>query len=168
MDKKLIAERIKKVRKTLNLTQTELATKLETNQAAVSAWELGDRLPGTEFLYKMATEFNVSIDWLLGLSDRMYLNGGVKTYTDLLRLLVAVLSAKDSKNMNSVFELTFDNDNAVLGGVILTVEDIHIRDFLTQWESIYKLYMSHVVDKEIYDLWLEKHYAEMNEPIDMD
>ena len=168
MDKKLIAERIKKLRKTLNMTQTELATKLETNQAAVSAWELGDRLPGTEFLYKMATEFNVSIDWLLGLSDRMYLNGGVKTYTDLLRLLVAVLSAKDSKNMNSVFELTFDNDNAVLGGVILTVEDIHIRDFLTQWESIYKLYMSHVVDKEIYDLWLEKHYAEMNEPIDMD
>lgn len=166
--KTIIAERFKTYRKKLGLSQTKLAEEINSAQTAISAYESGDRMPGTETLLTIANKHNVSPDWLLGLSDRMYLNGEVKTYTDILRLLVAVLSAKDSKSMDSVFTLSFHNDDTVYNdGVMLTVKDIHIRDFLIQWDSIYKLYKTHVIDKEIYTLWLEKHYAEMNEPIDL-
>lgn len=56
----------KEQRKKLNLTQAELAQRLFIDQTTVSKWELGKAIPDQKMLPKLATLFNVSVDYLLG------------------------------------------------------------------------------------------------------
>lgn len=63
---KEIAKRIKQLRKDNQLTQIEVAKALKTSQPAYQKWEKGVRTPTPRNLEKLATYFNVSIDYLLG------------------------------------------------------------------------------------------------------
>lgn len=60
-----VGERIKRLRKELNLTQTELAQKLNLECAAISKYETG-RVPLTQdSLLKLSEIFDVTTDYLL-------------------------------------------------------------------------------------------------------
>lgn len=61
--------RIATERKRLDLTQEELAEKLNISQKSISKYETGARKPSFETLTEMAKLFNVSTDYLLGLTD---------------------------------------------------------------------------------------------------
>ena len=63
------ATRIKGLRLSLKATQNAFAEKIGTTQAALSAYEQGDRMPSVEILTSISAAFDVSVDWLLGLSD---------------------------------------------------------------------------------------------------
>lgn len=56
-------------RKNSDLTQEELAEKLNISQKSISKYETGARKPSFETLTKMAKLFNVSTDYLLGITD---------------------------------------------------------------------------------------------------
>lgn len=62
-------ERLKKLREKEKLNQSELAEKLGVSRGAISYYENGDRVPDIEFLYKTAAFFDVSADYLIGLSN---------------------------------------------------------------------------------------------------
>jgi len=63
-------ERIKQLRKSRDFSQTELAERLGyKNYTTVTKWEAGTNLPRGNELRKMAELFNVSTDYILGLSD---------------------------------------------------------------------------------------------------
>ena len=61
--------RIKECRVNNNLTQAALAKILDIDAQTVSRWECNERKPGRSKIEKMATFFNVSADYLLGLRD---------------------------------------------------------------------------------------------------
>ena len=52
-----------------NLTQIDLAKKLNVSTSAITNWEAGIRRPGYESLVKLAKVFRVSTDYLLGVED---------------------------------------------------------------------------------------------------
>lgn len=54
------------LRKNLNLSQDEMAEKLFVTRQAVSRWENGETVPGTETLKLISREFGISADILLG------------------------------------------------------------------------------------------------------
>lgn len=58
---------IKIERKRLNLTQKELASKLNTTHASINRYELGLTEPNLAKLVAMAKIFNVTTDYLLGI-----------------------------------------------------------------------------------------------------
>ena len=58
-------EFIKALRKEKNLTQLELAEKLNCTDKAVSRWETGKGLPDADMLLSLSTVFNVSINEIL-------------------------------------------------------------------------------------------------------
>ncbi len=64
-----INKRIKELRKLNNLTQTQLAEKLQTTQDTISLWELGKSYPDIESLIMLCKIFDISADYLLGLED---------------------------------------------------------------------------------------------------
>lgn len=64
-----IGNRIKEIRKSKMLTQTELANFLNTTQDTISLWEREKSNPDIEQLTKLALFFDVSTDYLLGLED---------------------------------------------------------------------------------------------------
>ncbi len=62
-------ERLKLLRKELKKTQSDLANILGITVSAYGNYELGQREPDNANLVKLARYFNVSTDYLLGLSD---------------------------------------------------------------------------------------------------
>ena len=60
-----IGENIVIARKNLNLTQADLADKMNVSYQAVSSWERDENLPDTINLIALASVLNVSLDWLV-------------------------------------------------------------------------------------------------------
>ena len=59
-------EILKKIREANHLTQEEMASRLYVTRQAVSRWENGETIPGTDTLKLIAKEFGVSVDDVLG------------------------------------------------------------------------------------------------------
>ena len=67
---KEFAENLKTMRNKKGLTQTQLAEKLWLNKSIISAYENQQRMPSLDVLIKLSYEFNVSMEYLLGLEKR--------------------------------------------------------------------------------------------------
>jgi len=63
--KGIIAKNIVDLRKSNNLTQAELAEKLNYSDKAVSKWERGESIPDVSVLKSIADLFSVKVDYLL-------------------------------------------------------------------------------------------------------
>lgn len=57
--------RIKLLREEFNMTQQELADKLQGAKSTIAMYEKGDRKPSLEVLVKLSEIFNCSIDYIL-------------------------------------------------------------------------------------------------------
>ncbi len=62
-------EIIKGLREDKDITQTKLAKIFNTTQRTISNWEVGRNEPPYEMLIKYAIYFNVSTDYILGLTN---------------------------------------------------------------------------------------------------
>ena len=65
MEIKAIGQFIKTIRKSKNITQKELAEKLNISSQAVSRWENGDSLPDTLLLLDLSEKLGISVDLIL-------------------------------------------------------------------------------------------------------
>lgn len=61
-----LGSRLKKARERKRLTQQEVADKLGVSNGAISGYERNYRDPDTEMLKKLATLYEVSVDYLTG------------------------------------------------------------------------------------------------------
>lgn len=66
LDKKLIGSRIQLFRMQFGLFQYQLADFLNTTQSTISAYENGKTLILTAFVYQIAKEYKISMDYLCG------------------------------------------------------------------------------------------------------
>ena len=65
----MIYRRIRDLREDNDLTQKEMAKNLNCSQQVYSNYELGQRDIPTDILIKLSKFYNVSVDYILGLSD---------------------------------------------------------------------------------------------------
>ena len=70
----MVSERIKNLRMSNDMTQTDLAKKLNITRSSVNAWEMGISIQSTTYIVELAQLFHVSTDYLLGLSDNVTLD----------------------------------------------------------------------------------------------
>lgn len=70
----MLGEQIKKLRMNKGMSQVQLADKLNVTKQSVSNWENEYIMPSVDMLIKIANFFNVSTDYLLGLSEKHTLN----------------------------------------------------------------------------------------------
>ncbi|MGN0765087.1 MAG: helix-turn-helix domain-containing protein [Christensenellales bacterium] len=68
-DIKIFAERLKELRIDRGIGQNKLALDLNLSNASISYWENAKQEPTASAIYKLARYFNVTTDYLLGLSD---------------------------------------------------------------------------------------------------
>ena len=61
--------RLKKLRLQDGLSQQKMSDLLGVSRSTVAMWEIGASEPDNNTLGKIAEHFNVSVDYLLGLSD---------------------------------------------------------------------------------------------------
>ena len=72
--KEMIADRIKNLRLSCSMTQSDLARKLNITRSSVNAWEMGISTPSTTYVVELSQLFHVSTDYLLGLSSNVTLD----------------------------------------------------------------------------------------------
>lgn len=65
----IFIRRVKELRIESGFTQKQLAEKLNTTNSTVCDWEKGRSQPDLQTLAKIAKLFDVTTDYLLGLSD---------------------------------------------------------------------------------------------------
>lgn len=66
----MFPERLKKLRTSIpGLTQSHLAEQLDVSQQAVGLWERGKNMPSHDLINRLAKYFDVTTDYLLGLTD---------------------------------------------------------------------------------------------------
>ncbi len=65
----MIYKRIRDLREDSDLTQKELAKALNCSQQVYSNYELGQRDIPTDVLIRLSAFYNVSVDYILGISD---------------------------------------------------------------------------------------------------
>ena len=64
----MIADKIKSLRESNNMTQADLARRLGITRSSVNAWEKGISVPSTQYVVELANIFRVSTDYLLGVA----------------------------------------------------------------------------------------------------
>ncbi|KQB77490.1 helix-turn-helix transcriptional regulator [Clostridium butyricum] len=83
-----LPDRLKQLRKSNNLTQTELGKILGVGKTTISMYETNNSTPNDEIKLKIAEYFNVSLDYLLGKTD-------IRNYTDDNNATIALHSDTD-------------------------------------------------------------------------
>lgn len=70
----VVQNRLKELRKNRGYTQISLQMRTGIEQALLSKFENGDRVPPTETLVRLADFYNVSIDYILCRTDKPEIN----------------------------------------------------------------------------------------------
>lgn len=103
-----------------NMSQVDLSKKIGISNVTISRYLSGDRVPRLDVITKIASAFNVSVDYLLGLSDDK--NGeNANTNTDVdIALLAKNLFGLDGnshlskKQIKLIKNLLMANKNFIL------------------------------------------------------
>ena len=66
----MFSERLKTLRSEKELTQEQLARELGISNKSISVYEKGTSLPSIDTLARLASYFNVTVDYLIGYSDQ--------------------------------------------------------------------------------------------------
>lgn len=148
------SDKLKELRESLNLTQAEFSEKLNITQAAMSAYEKGTRNPTFETILSIANAFDISLDWLCGLSTIKSNIGKITNYPDLFRLFITILDTRYSEKPTTPIIDIVDTDSL---NVVLTLHiDPNIQSFFTEWCKMFELHCNGTIDDELYQLWIDK------------
>lgn len=163
----ILSSRLKEVRTSLNLTQSAFAESIDISTIMVSSLENSVKVPSFNLITTIATKYNVSLDWLCGLSESRYFDNSIHTYSDLFRMLISILeyhyTAEDKTEVPIIHSVECEDKQFPVS--MQFMEDENYRTFLTAWIKIFKLYHEGTIEKDLYELWLEKEYKKYDHPI---
>lgn len=94
----LICEKIKLIRENAQMTQTELAKKLNVTRSAVNAWEMGTTMPTVKSVTELALLFGVSTDYLLDMPSCQTIPVDGLTDAEIISLMGVISCYKKNRN----------------------------------------------------------------------
>lgn len=159
---KIFSERIKELRTKMGMTQAKFVEGIGITSSALSAYEKMQKVPSLAVAKKIAEKYNVSLDWLCGLSDQMENNKTLETYSDIIKEL-----GKISEAINFNVRLKNESDceppfrEAYI--VIDEFDDEPLYRFLVDWKNILDLYKAGTINKDLYRLWIDDQTTQYKE-----
>ena len=81
-----------------NMTQTQLAQKIGTSNVTICRYLTGERTPRIDVLTKIAYVFNVSLDYLLGLSEDKKVKNSDENYDLDIAMSIGKLYSLDENS----------------------------------------------------------------------
>lgn len=94
----MIAEKIRYLREKNHLTQSALAKKLNVTRSSINAWEMGISAPSTALIVDLATNFDVSTDYLLGVTATATLDVSSLNDKEIMLIYEIIQHFKESKS----------------------------------------------------------------------
>ncbi|HBD01324.1 MAG TPA: XRE family transcriptional regulator [Lachnoclostridium sp.] len=90
-----LGERVKALRMSQHFSQTELSKRIGVTNALISAIEKGERSPSLETLIKLAYQFKVSTDYLLGIKPKEPVNLDGLSQNDVQAIITIIASLQN-------------------------------------------------------------------------
>ncbi len=147
MNTLIISKRLKELRQNLNLTQREMAKDLDITAAALSKYESEIANPSINVLIAIAKKYNVSVDWLLGLSDNSTTTE-LKTYSDVLENIFQL--AISLNDLEFDFEgVTINEKEEFKTDTYISINDSSLAFLLDKFNKTYILYKNQTVDIDV-------------------
>ena len=82
----MLGQNIRMLRQARGLSQVDLGKRLNVSKQSIANWENDNIKPAVETLVQMADFFSVSTDYLLGRTDKQYLDVSGLTQTQITHL----------------------------------------------------------------------------------
>ena len=142
-DKQIFANRLKELREKIGLNQKECAEKLNISRGSISFYENGERLPDIETIYNMATFFDVSADYLVGLTDVKTADTNIKAICDYTGVSQNVID-----RMHGFFVENKKENDTYLAGINLFFEGYGSIEF---FNNFYLVIESSVNEEKVTD-----------------
>ena len=102
----MLAKKIRELRNEKGISQSSLANHLGLTQQAIAKWEKGIAEPDSVTLNKLASFFNVSVDFLLGRTNVRNSNNNVdEDFPDDVKVLMRSVSKLTDKQKEIVKRL---------------------------------------------------------------
>ena len=163
-DFKVFSERLSALMKERNVTQEELAHELGIKRQTVSLYKNGQSTPDAAQLKKIATFFDVSADWLLGISNVKSTKADVRHVCDYIGLSQeAVVQLHDIFISKAKRPAAIDIVNEVAYSASL-FNDCLYRSILA--DAQYKKVLSRYSVKDIQAYWEKKDLERIEDAFD--
>lgn len=169
--KNKFSSRIKELRTSHKMTQIAFAKSIGTSQNALSGYETGDRVPSYDILLTIATKYNISLDWLCGITNKSTSDNIISTYSDIIFLLTSIANNSalnievDFDPPNDYYDYDHEsNEQPPLLGTI-RFDDSKITTFLHDWQEMLRLLKNDTIKEELYKLWLNDQLNKYDIPI---
>lgn len=176
-DFSIFSQRIKQLRNKMQLTQKSFAAAVGTTPVTLSAYENNTKKPSPDIVKDIAEKFDVSIDWLCGLSENSALENQYATYSDIIKIIIKLNSIENlfvelgtghSKHAvypdSSHIDYGYQDPNPYLG--LIRFDDSVITSFITEWDEMVRLKEKGTIKDDLYELWLNDKLSSLNIPID--
>ena len=133
----LFNEKLKKIRKENELTQEELAEKLNVSRQAITKWESGDGTPDIENLKQISILFNTTIDELI--KEEKNLTSAMKEKYSYTQELEIEHTKHFDINISKIYKLNIlPNDEEKVKLEILSNEEENLEEtFKTKFDDLY-------------------------------
>jgi len=158
-------DKLQKIRKENNVTQEQLADKLNVSRQAVSKWESGTAYPDTEKLIQISKIFNTSLDELINDSkdNNKVVNNKKFNFMETFNIIFDFIN----KSVNMFWSMTFGEKLkflfemailvlAIIAAAIISkdvIVDIIRRIFSFMPSNILR-FITSTIDTLIYTLWI--------------
>ena len=147
-----IGNRIKELRTSKNLTQEDIAKMGKVSKATISNYEKGKVSPPIELLIKLAERYDVSIDWLCGLSNEEIPR--LMSYGDAFFRLVEI----DKVIGFSVEDVTFFSN--LRGTAVLF--DATLTKALEEYQEMVNLRDNNTISEHLFNLWISDKVQQLD------
>ena len=147
-----IGNRIKELRTSKNLTQEDIAKMVKESKATISNYEKGKVSPPIELLIKLAERYDVSIDWLCGLSNEEIPR--LMSYGDAFFRLVEI----DKVIGFSVEDVTFFSN--LRGTAVLF--DATLTKALEEYQEMVNLRDNNTISEHLFNLWISDKVQQLD------
>ncbi len=174
-DKDLSVERLNEIFG--NESQIVTANRLHTSQSNVSKWKNGDAKPTTDNLLFISAIYDVSIDWILGLSDNRRttdIDIEALTYEQVIKVLDRLLEY-DSLIIPNLFDIgdsqpiedstdeeDYEEDEGHSKPELYDSDYMKCNDRLLSF-LLRKRIKCLGIDDDVYAMWAEKNHHVFNE-----
>ena len=164
LELQIFSDRLKELRTEKGLTQAQFVDGLGITASALSAYEKNLKNPSISVAKRIAEKYNISIDWLCGLSDKLNDEIKLETYSDVLKLLLEIddILPLEIIKYDTKYGIIFHDKNSeiplakIKNISIDKLSNIGINEILSSLKSFKDKYQEGIIDIEIYEACIER------------
>lgn len=160
----IFAARLKEVRVSNHMTQKEFARQIGVTPAALSAYENNQKNPSVAVIQRIGENFNVSLSWLCGITERKSVNKVFSTYADIIDTFFDIMNIgkldvyPESKEVKD-----FQEQPSEMWGIMFS--DPTLIKFIKEWNHMRNLTITGAIDQDLYQIWIDREIKKYNFPI---